>query len=188
MLTLAASSGCAPSSFNFIAKNDGTTGHHTGHNHVAEHFYQVYKEIYNTPDSPETTVEDFMKNDITRLGKMPASTAKKAARPIRKPELMATIKELRQEAKGGPDGVTNRLLTALATQCPNLIIGTTNAVLNGATKPEKLGLRNLIFLLKPGTTKSCIKAFRPISLISSLLKLASKILAKQIETALTKSG
>ena len=129
-----------------------------------------------------------MEQDIMRLGKMNTNTAKNAAKRINKPELMATVKDLRQEAKGGPDGVTNRLLTALALRCPNLVLGAVNAVLGGADKPEKLSLRNLIFLLKPGSSKTCIKAFRPISLISSLLKLASKILAKRIENAMLGSG
>ena len=64
-----------------------------------------------------------------------------------------------------------------------------NAVLKfGGEKPDKIALRNLIFLLKPGTQKTCIKAYRPISLISSLLKLASRILAKKIEHALIRRG
>ena len=118
-------------------KHDGTIGQHNGHNHVADHFYQIYKDIYNTPDRPATTLEDFMEQDIIRLGKMNKNTAKNAAKRINKPELMATVKDLRQEAKGGPDGVTNRLLTALATQCPNLVLGATNAVLNEADNPKR---------------------------------------------------
>ena len=37
-------------------EEDGTTAFHTGHKHVADHFYHIYKDIYNTADHPEKTL------------------------------------------------------------------------------------------------------------------------------------
>ena len=46
----------------------------------------------------------------------------------------------------------------------------------------------MILINKPHTTKKCLKRYRPISLISNLVKVTSKTVSHRIETAMVSSG
>ena len=94
---------------------------------------------------------------------------------------------MRKAAKGGPDGITTRLLNFLNENFPNLILGATKQLIDDKyDKPHKIALIHLIFINKK-TTKKDYKKFRAINLISSLINLSARVMTTRMDTALLNS-
>ena len=69
----------------------------------------------------------------------------------------------------------------IASRLPNLVHGAMINITHGAEKPKQLADRFLIFIDKPESVKLCYKKYRPINLLSNLLKVTSKVMARRIE-------
>ena len=90
------------------------------------HFFNHFRNTYSADEPQQIELEEFLSNDINKLGKITKENAKIASRPFDIPEIRVNIMKLRKAAQGGPDGITNRLLLTLFYNCPNLVKGAIN--------------------------------------------------------------
>ena len=156
---------------------------------IAGHFVQTYENLFNTKHiSSNKMLSDFMGEDIDKLGKITNTERDNLAADISFYEMEDCIEDLRLSAQGGPDGMTSRLLKVIASRLPNLVHGAMIDITRGAEKPKQLAHRFLIFIDKPESANLCYKKYRPINLLSNLLKATSKVMAKRIEKAISNSG
>ena len=104
--------------------------------------------------------------------------------PITKGELDCAMKGIRSEACAGPDGVSGRLMRMVYSLCPRLFLKAVNdEILKGKCAGKILMSRNLICIPK-NNDEITIKAFRPISLINSTLKVADACIVQRLNIGL----
>ena len=126
-------------------------------------------------------------NEKENIGKINEQEYLKISKEITFNEVKIGVKELRLSASGGADGITGRLLKLLFSFIPKLIYNAVKEIANGTKKPIELTERFLNFIKKPNSNKKTYKRFRPINLISNLLKITSKIIESRIEQAVVNS-
>ena len=150
---------------------------------IAGHFAKTYESLFNTRHlSSSQMLKDFMGEDIGKLGRITDKERNNMAADISFEEMEDCIEYLRLSAQGGPDGMTSRLLKVISSRLPNLVHGAMIDITRGAEKPKQLADRFLIFIEKPESTRLCYKKYRPINLLSNLVK------ARRIEKSITNSG
>ena len=100
-------------------------------------------------------------------------------------ELSLAVKNIRSSVAPGGDGCTGKLLIYLFSFIPRVICkGINEQVLQGLCSDKPLMERRIICIPKPNSTKQTIKRFRPISLLSSLYKLADSCIVARLVAAL----
>ena len=94
-------------------------------------------------------------------------------------EVIKTISSLKTDSAPGKDGVSNKMLKSLSPEVLQIICSHFNMVIDSASVPEgwREGLVVLLLKRKPATVLS---NYRPITLISCISKLFTKIMAKRL--------
>ena len=100
-------------------------------------------------------------------------------------ELDLAVKKIRSEAAPGVDGVSGSLLRHLYARFPRLFLKATNdEILKGKCQDKEIMKRKIIFIEKHQSKKECVKKYRPISLISAILKTADMTIVNRIVSSL----
>merc|ERR1712112_575134 len=134
------------------------------------------------------SLENFLGQDRDRLGKISDHIKEDLHNELTMSEMRQSLKALKLTSRGGPDGISSRLLNFLAKILPNLVLGVMHEVTRYESKPDSLAERFLILIRKINSNKTCYKKLRPINLISNLLKITSRAISKRIEDAITSSN
>ena len=83
---------------------------------IAGHFAKTYEKLFNTEHvSSRQMLDEFMGEDIKKLGKITDNKRSNMAADISFEEMEECIEDLRLSAQGGPDGLTSRLLKVIAS-------------------------------------------------------------------------
>ena len=99
------------------------------------------------------------------------------------------MKKIRSEAAPGTNGVTGALLRHLYVRVPRLFLKAVNdEILKGKCQGKEIMERKIIFIPKPQSKKDCVKKYRPISLISAVLKTADMAIVNRIVSSLHKNN
>ena len=93
------------------------------------------------------------------------------------------IKKLKNKKSPGPDGVANELLKSAASLVRKPLAHLMNACLQNETIPSDWRNALVILIFKKGDPTD-LKNYRPISLLSHMYKLFTKILTERISTAI----
>ena len=116
---------------------------------------------------------DFIADCRTHFKQIPDQARTYIEGEITQGELDLAVGKIRSEAAPGPDGITGSLLRYLYSRFPKLFLQATNEeILQGKCNGKEIMQRKLIFLEKQQSKRECIKKYRPISLISAVLKVA----------------
>jgi len=103
-------------------------------------------------------------------------------KPINPQELNENIKSLGSDKAEGLDGVTNDMIKNTGVEARRMILEFLNNVMSGAQIPSDWKIGDVVFILKkPPQTE--VANYRPITLISCMSKLLTKILAKRLAAA-----
>ena len=112
-------------------------------------------------------------------------TAHEMVRPITLMELSNNINSLVSGKAEGLDGITNDMLKNTGPTARNMLLELFNNVLIGAQLPNEWKSGDIALILKK-PPRTDINNYRPITLISCVSKLLTKILAKRLSAALDK--
>ena len=149
-----------------------------------ESFFEIK---FNTSFNPD----DIQKNPVNldEIGipekKFSQEAADEMMRPITLDELNQNIKELNIDKAEGLDGVTNNMLKHSGTSARNHLLMMFNNVIVGGQTPDSWKEGDVILVLKK-PPQTDINNYRPITLISCISKLLTKILAKRLGEAIKK--
>ena len=100
-------------------------------------------------------------------------------------ELDLAVKKIRSEAAPGVDGVSGSLLRHLYARFRKLFLKATNdEIIKGKCHDKEIMKRKIIFIEKQQSKKECVKKYRPISLISAILKAADMTIVNRIVSSL----
>ena len=154
---------------------------------IEDHF----QDKFATQDQPQEApgVYDIPDDDV--LGhpdvKLTDEQSKHAVRPINMEELADVLDHLDPTKAEGSDGITNSMLKHSGPEFRCLLLEFYNNVLAGGVNPNgwKDGL--VVLLLKRAPAED-IKNYRPITLISCLSKVLSKLMSQRISAAIEDSG
>lgn len=126
-----------------------------------------YRSLYN--DEPTPLVLD--------------STQEEATPPILQNEIKKAIQSLKGRKAPGEDGISNELLKGCANAILTTLTELFNEILTSEIIPTQWTSSTIILLHKKGN-KDDIGNYRPISLMSNLYKIFSKIILDRITTVL----
>ena len=173
-----------------ILNSDGSVKETLSHPaDIAAHISSIYAKVFNKEShSNMSDLENFLAQDRDKIGRITDSIKNDLEYDLNLTEMRQGIKALKLTSKGGPDGITSRLLKYLANILPQLVLGAMNKITSYEDKPEALAERYLIFIKKPNSNKTCYRKLRPINLISNLLKITSRAVSKRIENAIISSN
>ena len=105
--------------------------------------------------------------------------------PVTSKELDETISSLQSDKAEGQDGITNEMLKNTGVQARKMILEMFNNIMAGGLVPPDWKVGDVVLVLKkPPQTN--VSNYRPITLISCVFKLLTKILAKRLSAAVDK--
>ncbi|GBP80705.1 LINE-1 retrotransposable element ORF2 protein [Eumeta japonica] len=147
-------------------KSDSGEWNHNRMN-ILEIATSYYRKIYQ-----HNTVQD--KDDLTGTSNIPNTLYT---------EVIKAIDSLKSDKAPGPDGITNEILKESKRVITPVLTDMFNEILNTETIPQRWTETNIILLYKKGD-KYEIGNYRPISLMSNIYKLFTKIILNRIEKRL----
>ena len=167
-----------------LEKSDGQFLHNSFE--IEEVFFEHFKSILETPDPfDQKLFESFIEPVKNCFGMICRSDREAFDCEISVQELSLAVKNIRSSVAPGGDGCTGKLLIYLFSFIPRVICkGINEQVLQGLCSDKPLMERRIICIPKPNSTKQTIKRFRPISLLSSLYKLADSCIVARLVAAL----
>ena len=112
-------------------------------------------------------------------------TSEAIMRPITLDELSKNIGELKSDKAEGLDGITNDMLKNTDNLARTKIVEMFNNIMVGGQVPASWKDGDVVLILKK-PPQSDINNYRPITLISNVSKLLTKILAKRLSEAVLK--
>ena len=155
---------------------------------VEKFFVKKFKASESKPNPLEEPNDDEV--TTSRLGKPSRVLSHKDAYEIRKPltllELESNMKELDESKAEGNDGITNAMIKNLPDNAKLKLMEIYNNILLSGCVPEDWKAGEVILVLKKNPP-SDIENYRPITLISCISKLLTKIMAKRISAAVESS-
>lgn len=95
-------------------------------------------------------------------------------------EIERIIKDLNPKKAPGKDGITNTAIQKLPQVGKQALLKITNAILGLRKFPEAWKEARIIMIHKPGKKKKDPASYRPISLLSSLSKVAERVIQRRI--------
>ena len=94
-------------------------------------------------------------------------------------------KKLKSKMKSpGPDGIPYEFFNTMWKEIRTLVFRIINWMFKNKSMPEELPEGLIVFLPKKGKDKRIIKNLRPLTLLNTLYKIASGIMAERIKTVL----
>ena len=102
-------------------------------------------------------------------------------------ELNSVMDTLVEEKANRLDNITNAMLKNSCSEARSMILELFYNVLQGGVNPDEWKVGDIILVLKRPPSSN-ISNYLPITLISCLSKVLTKILAKRITTAVDESG
>ena len=153
---------------------------------IEKQFYDHFKCILETPDPfCKDAFYEFIDPVLGKFGRVNAIDKESFNKEISVQEVILATKKVRANAAPGADGCSGRLLIFLQSICPRLLChAINNYILKGRCEGKAIMIKRLIFIPKPGVNKKTIKKYRPISLLTSLLKLADTCVVNRLVTSL----
>ena len=159
----------------------------TGLKEKNEIFENFIETKFNTTYDKEEIVLEI--NDVENLGVLDKvftdHTAHRMVRPITLMELSENINSLVSGKAEGLDGITNDMLKNTGPTARNMLLELFNNVLIGAQLPNEWKSGDIVLILKK-PPRTDVNNYKPITLISCVSKLLTKILAKRLSAALDK--
>merc|ERR1711944_237839 len=153
---------------------------------IENEFHDVYREILEGQDpfNPELFY-DFIADCRTHFKQIPDQARSYIEGDITQGELDLAVSKIRSEAAPGVDGITGSLLRYLYSRFPKFFLKATNEeILKGKCHGKEIMQRKLIFIEKPQSKRECVKKYRPIRLISAVLKVADSTIVNRIVSSL----
>ena len=105
--------------------------------------------------------------------------------PVTSKELDETISSLQSDKAEGQDGITNEMLKNTGVQARKMILEMFNNIMAGGLVPPDWKVGDVVLALKK-PPQTDVSNYRPITLISCVFKLLTKILAKRLSAAVDK--
>ena len=105
--------------------------------------------------------------------------------PVTPKELDDTINSLQSDKAEGQDGITNEMLKNTGVQARKMILDMFNNIMAGGLVPPDWKVGDVVLVLKK-PPQTDVSNYRPITLISCVSKLLTKILAKHLSAAVDK--
>ena len=150
---------------------------------------KFFKTKFNTTDAPKPFNDEPVNEETlgTPKKKLSGQESRGIVKDITMKELNEALDTLNARKAEGLDNITNNMLKNTSLETRQLILELFNDVLLSGVNPKDWKVGHVILLLKraPGDD---IANYRPITLISCLSKVLSKILAKRITVAVESSG
>ena len=153
---------------------------------IEKEFHDAYREILEGQDPFDPKLfYDFIADCRTHFKQIPDQARSYIEGEITQGELDLAVGKIRSEAAPGVDGITGSLLRYLYSRFPKLFLKATNEeILKGKCHGKEIMQRKLIFIEKQQSKRECIKKYRPISLISAVLKVADATIVNRIVSSL----
>ena len=153
-------------------------------NEIVENFFQVkFVTTYNKNEVIYTDVPEGQLGTPSRI--FSGENAHDMMKPISPQELNTTIKTLGSDKAEGLDGITNDMIKNTGVEARRMILEFLNNVMSGSQIPSDWKIGDVVLILKkPPQTE--VANYRPITLISCMSKLLTKILAKRLSAAVDK--
>ena len=154
---------------------------------IEKSFVAKFKCASSPPSTPQAT--DVPGDEVIGVPDVCLSDeqARKIVRPFTLHELNSTLNTLVEEKANGLDNITNAMLKNSGPEARLMILELFNNVLQGGVNPDEWKVGDVILVLKRPPSLD-VTNYRPITLISCLSKVLTKILAKRITTAVDESG
>ena len=147
------------------------------------------KGKYRTSDVPKEDIRDPPRDENlgTPTKMLSDEESSSVVREISKKELDWALDTLDEQKAEGLDGVTNGMLKHTGPLARSLILELLNDVLLSGLNPSAWKIGKVILLLKRPPDID-ISNYRPITLISAISKLLTKIMAQRISEVVESSG
>ena len=153
-------------------------------NAIIEQFFQVK---FNTTFKQEEVKYDNIPE--VKLGipekSLSDSNGHEMMSPVTPKELDDTITSLQSDKAEGQDGITNEMLKNTGVQARKMILDMFNNIMAGGLVPPDWKVGDVVLVLKK-PPQTDVSNYRPITLISCVSKLLTKILAKRLSAAVDK--
>ena len=153
-------------------------------NAIIEQFFQVK---FNTTFKQEEVKYDNIPE--VKLGipekSLSDSNGHEMMSPVTPKELDDTINSLQSDKAEGQDGITNEMLKNTGVQARKMILDMFNNIMAGGLVPPDWKVGDVVLVLKK-PPQTDVSNYRPITLISCVSKLLTKILAKRLSAAVDK--
>ena len=163
---------------------EGLTTDHNGMNAIIEEFFE--KKFNTSFTTEEVSWEAVYLDLIGKPGKLfTDDTSEQIMQPTTLDELNKNIGELKSDKVEGLDGVTNDMLKNTDQESRLKIIEMFNNIIVGGQVPASWKDGDVVLILKK-PPQTDINNYCPITLISNLSKLLTKILAKRLAEAVLK--
>jgi mannosylglycoprotein endo-beta-mannosidase len=151
------------------------------HDGKASILWKAFKDIMGNSDNPQMLfnleeIYDQSRNE---------EDMQSLEIPFTEKEIEDVVKSLPNEKSPGPDGFNNEFI-----KCCWPIIGADIKELINDFYEEKISLESInssfITLIPKGESPTCANDFRPISLLNSVLKIITKLLANRLQKIILK--
>lgn len=136
------------------------------------------KQFSPHPDTFCPSTIDMVNN---RNSSFLASSPREIIEPATEAELLSIIKNLNNKKAPGYDNISNNAIKKLPSSFLKYILDIINAILNFAYFPQPWKKAIVIPIRKLGCDPSLPQNYRPISLLSSLSKLAEQVIYTRIQ-------
>ena len=153
---------------------------------IENEFHRVYKDILEGEDPFNLELfNEFISDCKMHFRQIPNEAKSYIEGRITQGELDLAVKKIRSEAAPGVDGVSGSLLRYLYARFPRFFLNAANdEILKGKCQDKEIMKRKIIFIEKQQSKKECVKKYRPISLISAILKTADMTIVNRIVLSL----
>ena len=153
---------------------------------IENEFHRVYKDILEGEDPFNLELlNEFISDCKMHFRQIPNEAKSYIEGRITQGELDLAVKKIRSEAAPGVDGVSGSLLRYLYARFPRFFLKAANdEILKGKCQDKEIMKRKIIFIEKQQSKKECVKKYRPISLISAILKTADMTIVNRIVSSL----
>lgn len=152
---------------------------------IGEIVAQHYINLVTNQFSQRTSVADFIDAYRVQLPELNEDIRDELIQEVTEEELRGIIKKLKPVSAPGPSGISGNMIKFAFKNIPQLFTRALNQYIFVPGRCDSMSLRwwkkrTVIFVPKPGKPKTDISAYRPISLLEIIFKVATKVIADRI--------
>ena len=161
----------------------------TDRKRILTELQRKYEDIVSKEYKPDMKLVEFLTKYEIDLPKIDEATAQELEREFTIDEIRSALKEASSKSAPGPSGQTIGFYKFIFTEIPNIVTNALNEItfvpeISNSCVCRWIKDRKIVYIPKPGKDSEDINNLRPLSMLETLYKIQTRMLAKRLGHAL----